>query len=117
VRSSAIAESGIEGRAETSSFRRQRIGLQASASESGVSGGLRFDWLAEGEGTAVYRFQLFGSDTNALPLIDQTGLTQPGLTLTGLRSAAYRWRVGVIMTTPEGSAEVWAPLQELKVNN
>lgn len=117
VRSSAIAASGIEGLEETNSFRRQRVGLQASAGASGVPGGLRFDWLAEGEGTAVYRFQLFGSDKDAPPLIDQAGLTQPGLTLTGLRPAAYRWRVGVIMTTPEGSAEVWAPLQELKVNN
>lgn len=117
VRSTAIAASGIEGTSETNSFRRQRVGLTASAGESGVPGGLRFDWLAEGEGAAVYRFQLFGPDKDAPPLIDQAGLTQPGLTLTGLRPAAYRWRVGVIMTTPEGSAEVWAPLQELKVNN
>jgi hypothetical protein len=117
VRTSAIAKSGLEGLAETSSFRRQRLGLQASAGETGVPGGLRFDWLAEGEGSAVYRFQLLGTDTDSPPLIDQAGMAEPGLTLTGLHPGAYRWRVGVIKTTPQGSAEVWTPLQDVKINN
>jgi hypothetical protein len=117
VRTSAIAGSGLEGLAETDSFRRQRVGLQGSAAEAGIPGGLRFDWLAEGDGSAIYRFQLLGSDGDSPPLVDQAGLAEPGLTLTGLLPGAYRWRVGVIKTTPEGNAEVWTPLQIIKVNN
>lgn len=117
VRTSTIAKSGLEGLAETGSFRRQRVGLQASAGESGVPGGLRFDWQAEGEGTVIYRFQLLGPGEDSPPLIDQVGLAEPGLTLTGIRPGDYRWRVSVIKTTPQGSAEVWTPLQTIKINN
>jgi hypothetical protein len=117
VRSTAIAASGIEGLAETNSFRRQRVGLKASVGEAGASGGLRFNWHAQGDGTALYRLQLGGSDANAPLLIDHPGLTEPGLTLTGLATGAYRWRVGVIMATPDGAAEAWTPFQEIRINN
>ena len=53
----------------------------------------------------------------ALPLIDEAGLDKPGLTLTGLKRGAYHWRLGVIQTTAEGSAEVWTPLQKFTVSN
>ena len=117
VRSSAISPSGIEGQAETWSFRRQRVGLKASVEQTSLPNAFRINWLAEGSGTSLYRFQLFAEGNDAVPVIDEAGLTQPGLTLTALARGAYRSRVGVIQTAPDGSAEVWTPLQKFNVSN
>ena len=115
VRAAAISAAGLQGLEEAWSFRRQRVGLAADAGQSGLPDGFRFAWTAEGEGTSLFRFQLFGAGEGGLPLVDEPALTKPELTVTALRPGAYRWRVGVIQTTPDGSAEVWMPFQKLTV--
>lgn len=115
VRAAAISAAGLQGLEEAWSFRRQRVGLAADAGQSGLPDGFRFAWTAEGEGTSLFRFQLFGAGEGGLPLVDEPALTKPELTVTALRPGAYCWRVGVIQTTPDGSAEVWMPFQKLTV--
>ena len=115
IRASALAPSGIEGQAESFSFRRQRVGLKADVGQVDIPGAIRINWLVEGEGQSRFRFQLLGKDS-AVPLVDEAGMDKPGITLTGLKPGTYRWRVGVIQTVPEGSAEVWTPLQTFTVS-
>lgn len=115
VRAAAFSAAGLQGLEEAWSFRRQRVGLAADAGQSGLPDGFRFAWTAEGEGTSLFRFQLFGAGEGGLPLVDEPALTKPELTVTAMRPGAYRWRVGVIQTTPDGSAEVWMPFQKLTV--
>ncbi|MFM5908182.1 MAG: FecR domain-containing protein [Novosphingobium sp.] len=115
VRAAGISGSGILGLEETWSFRRQRVGLAADAGQSALPGGFRFTWQAEGEGKSLFRFQLFSARQDALPLVDEAGLTQAEMTMTGLKPGVYRWRVGVIQTAEDGSAEVWMPMQKFTV--
>lgn len=115
VRAAAFSAAGLQGLEEAFSFRRQRVGLAADAGQSGLPDGFRFAWQAEGEGASLFRFQLFGAGEGFLPLVDEPALTSPQMTVTALRPGTYRWRVGVIQTTPDGSAEVWMPFQKLTV--
>ena len=115
MRANAMAPSGIEGLGQTFAFRRQQVGVKAEA--GAVADGFRFTWLAESEGQSLYRFQLFPAAEGEPPLVDEPALREPGLTLTALRPGAYRWRVGVIQVTPDGSAEVWTPLEKLIVGD
>lgn len=115
VRASGFSAAGLQGLEEAYSFRRQRVGLAADAGQSGLPDGFRFAWQSEGEGTSLFRFQLYAAGDGNLPLVDEPALTRPEMTVTRLNPGAYRWRVGVIQTTPEGSAEVWLPFQKLTV--
>lgn len=115
VRAAGFSAAGLQGLEEAYSFRRQRIGLAADAGQSGLPDGFRFAWQSEGEGTSLFRFQLFAAGDGNLPVVDEPALTRPEMTVTRLDPGAYRWRVGVIQTTPEGSAEVWLPFQKLTV--
>jgi hypothetical protein len=117
LRSTAIAASGLEGLGDVHSFRRQRVGLAADTEQSSIPGTVRINWHVDGEGTSLFRFQLFGAGSEAVPLIDEPGLTTPGMTMTGLKRGTYHWRLGVIQTTPEGSAEVWMPVQSFTISN
>lgn len=115
VRAAGFSAAGLQGLEEAYSFRRQRVGLAADAGQSGLPDGFRFAWQSEGEGTSLFRFQLFSAGDGRLPLVDEPALIRPEMTVTRLSPGAYRWRVGVIQTTPDGSAEVWLPLQKLTV--
>lgn len=111
VRASAIAPSGLEGLAQTVSFRRQQAGVSGSVT-SNAETGYRFDWASVGDGTPLYRFQLLDLARPDVPLVDQPGLTKSGLVIDTLRPGNYQWRVGMIQTGPEGSVEVWSDPQK-----
>lgn len=115
VRAAGFSAAGLQGLEEAYSVRRQRVGLTADAGQSGLPDGFRFAWQSEGEGTSLFRFQLFAAGDGSLPVVDEPALTRPEMTVTRLGPGAYRWRVGVIQTTPDGSAEVWLPFQKLTV--
>ncbi|MFM6932405.1 MAG: FecR domain-containing protein [Novosphingobium sp.] len=115
VRAAGFSAAGLQGLEEAYSFRRQRVGLAAEAGQSGLPDGFRFAWQSEGEGKSLYRFQLFAAGDASLPVVDEPALTRSEMTVTRLRPGTYRWRVGVIQTTPDGSAEVWMPFQKLTV--
>ena len=112
----ATAASGLEGLAQAWSFRRQRLGVAADAGASALPGGLRFNWLASGEGRMTHRFQLYPAADGTASLVDRPGLAEPGLTLAGLAPGTYRWRVAVTAVTEDGAAEVWTPFQTLTVS-
>jgi hypothetical protein len=117
VRVRARAASGLTGLGEAWSFRRQRAGLAGDAGPGSAPGAFRFSWQSTGEGTSLYRFQLFADPASALPLIDEAGLSATTLNLTGLQKGTYQWRSGLIQTTPDGSVEVWMPLQKINITN
>lgn len=119
LRTTATAASGLEGQPETVTFRRQQVGLRATQQPGALADSLRFEWVAEGEGTSTFRFQLLPGDpaSPAPALIDEPGMADNGITLTGLAPGAYRWRVGVTQVTPDGSAQVWTPFQTFTVSN
>ena len=107
----------LHGVDEVWSFRRQRVGLSADVSPTALPGGFRVNWMVEGEGTSIFRFQLYSQGNGDVPAVDESGLLQPGITLTNLKRGLYRWRVGVTQTTSEGSTEVWTSLQQFTVSN
>ncbi len=114
VRAMAVAESGLEGLSETTSFRRQ----QASASAEPVPGmadGFRFAWMAHGEGKSLYRFQLFDAALPNIALIDEAALEQSSLILAGLKPAVYRWRVSIKQLGSGDNEPVWTPFQKMTV--
>ena len=117
VRSIAVDTNSLHGVDEVWSFRRQRVGLSADVSPTALPGGFRVNWMVEGEGTSIFRFQLYSQGNGDVPAVDESGLLQPGITLTNLKRGLYRWRVGVTQTTSEGSTEVWTSLQQFTVSN
>lgn len=117
VRAAALSQRGLLGLEETWSFRRQRLGIAADSGPAAIPDGFRINWNVESEGKPLFRFQLFAKDRPGLPLVDESGLTTPGITLVALAKGAYRWRVGAIEVTPEGSAEVWTPFNTFTVSN
>lgn len=110
MRASAIAASGLEGLSEVASFRRQQAGVSASATPG--DDGYRFEWAHTGEGTPLYRFQLFDTRRPNVAVVDQPGLVRTGLVIDKLPGGTYQWRVGMIETGPEGSVEVWSDPQK-----
>lgn len=74
VRATAIAQSGLEGMPRTYSMKRLLTGLDASA-EQGADGGYRFRWSGKGSGKRVYHFRLRPDTPQAVPLVDEPGLT------------------------------------------
>ncbi len=113
ARATALTSGGLEGLAESYAIRRQRVGLKADVGQSPYPNAVRFNWLAEGEGQSRYRFQMFADGNAATALVDEAGLTTPGMTLTALPHGTYHWRVGVAQTTADGTVEVWTALQKL----
>lgn len=122
VRLTALSEDEIEGRDTVYSFIRARNGV------SGLTSGLtstdrvrlyRFRWEAEGEGAAVFRFQLSreGQDgsTQGPPLIDQPGLTDETFTLTDLPPGVYTWRVQGSRHRFGRLLQVWSEPHQLRV--
>ena len=115
VRSRAISASDLEGFSETTSFRRKRLGVAAEAGQSPLADGFLFKWLAEGEGQTLFAFQLWREGEDARLLIDETGMSETGLVLTGLAPGTYVWRVAAMQAVEEGLLKVWGPDQKITV--
>ncbi|WP_435418711.1 FecR domain-containing protein [Parerythrobacter aurantius] len=116
VRARAISASQLEGLSETFSFRRKRLGVAAAAEESPLADGFLFKWQAEGEGETLFAFRLWREGDAARPLVDETGLPETGISLTGLEPGTYRWQVAAIQAVEEGLLKVWGPDQKLTVS-
>lgn len=117
VRVSAVSEDGLEGLAKVYTLIRVRSGADGLAAESSGTGRNRqylFRWEAEGEGPAEFRFELRldGADT---PLVDETGLAEPRLTLTGLPPGEYQWRVRITRRKFGRLIETWSDSQALRI--
>lgn len=116
VRAMAISASGLEGLSDTVSFRRKRLGANASGGRSDDSDGFLFQWLPDGAGQTFYAFQLWRDGAPGALLVDETALSVTRLELTKLEPGAYFWRVAALQAEPEdGLLKVWGPTQKLTI--
>ncbi|MEH6757225.1 MAG: FecR domain-containing protein [Parasphingorhabdus sp.] len=117
AKATAIGQDGFEGMPATYSFKRQLSTLSGSAGEGDF--GYRFKWAGAGKGKRVYRFQIVRGNKNALPMVDEAGLTQDSITLSDLPDGEYYWRVGVSQYSPDPTDsevfEKWTDFEKLTV--
>ena len=117
AKATAIGQDGFEGMPAAYSFKRQLSTLSGSAGIGDF--GFRFKWTGAGKGKRVYRFQLLQGDKNAIPIVDEAGLTQDVITLSDLPDGEYYWRVGVTQysSDPEDDEvfQKWTDFEKLTV--
>lgn len=117
AKATAFGQDGFEGMPASYSFKRQLSTLSGSAGQGDF--GYRFKWAGTGKGKRVYRFQLLAGDTNAIPIVDEAGLTQDVITLSDLPDGEYYWRVGVTQysSDPEDKDvfQKWTDFEKLTV--
>ena len=117
AKATAIGQDGFEGMPAAYSFKRQLSTLSGSAGKGDF--GFRFKWTGAGKGKRVYRFQLLQGDKNAIPIVDEAGLTQDVITLSDLPDGEYYWRVGVTQysSDPEDDEvfQKWTDFEKLTV--
>lgn len=119
LRLTALSEEGVEGVPTAYSFVRlsNRLGGLA-ASVDGVAWDRRykFRWEAQGAGVPVFRFQLRRVDGEAeTVVVDEADLAASELTLTGLPSGVYNWRVRAGRSGFGMHVETWSDPQELRI--
>ena len=117
VRTRAIAESGLEGLARTYSFRRKRLGAEASVDTGGAGDALKFAWRSIGEGASYAAFQLWRSGEPGTLLVDEAGLTGNALLIDRLPAGTYQWRVAIFQVDEGEPIKVWGPAQELQLTD
>lgn len=113
ARISAIGSDGLEGLAQSYSFRRQLASIHAEVSRDDA--GFRFRWFGAGEGRRRYRFQLLKDAPQGRPVVDEVGLSQDALTLRSLPPGIYFWRIGLAQNTGGEDIETWTELEKLIV--
>lgn len=116
VRARAISAEGIEGLSDVYSFRRKRVGIEGGVEPSPLADGFMFAWRAAGSGQNFAAFQLWDARTPSDLMIDEVGLSEQGLILTGLETGVYEWRVATMQADEQdGFIKVWSPPQKLTV--
>lgn len=116
VRVSAVSEEGLEGLAKVYTLLRVRSGLgnlSANASGGGRNRQYLFRWEPAGDGPAEFRFQLLTGDD--APVVDEAGLSEPRITLTGLPAGEYQWRVRITRRQFGRLIETWSDPQALRI--
>lgn len=118
-KATAFGEDGFEGMPATYSFKRQLSTLSGSADAGDF--GYRFKWTGAGSGKRTYRFQLILGSVDAVPMVDEAGLTKDVLTLSDLPDGDYYWRVGVTQYSSDPEDEdvfqKWTDYEKLTVAN
>ena len=115
ARVSAVGADGLEGLAQSYSFRRRLASIRAAAAQTDE--GFRFRWSGAGEGRRRYRFQLFRGSTEGRPAIDEVGLTDEALTLRELPAGVYYWRIGLTQNADGEDVENWTEFEKLTVSS
>jgi hypothetical protein len=118
ARLTAVAPDGVEGLPSVYSFIRARNGLGGLGSSAVGQGRDRrylFRWEAAGAGEARFRFQLRLAGSTAPAVIDESGLTEPKITVTGLPPGVYEWRVRATRIAFGRTLETWSPPQQLRI--
>ena len=116
VRSRAIADSGLEGFANTYAFRRKRLGVSASVEPSPFDDLFKFAWVPEGEGISFAAFQLWDAAQPDAMLVDEVGLENLGFYVGPLAPGKYLWRVATFQIDEGDIIKVWGPTQEFTVS-
>jgi hypothetical protein len=119
VRLSLISADGLEGLASTYAI--DRVLNTLTLHPETTSGGGRqrrylFRWDAGGDGSRTYRFQLM-RDKAPTPVIDETGLIDPQLTVTDLPPGLYAWRVMSRTSRQDHAVDKWSQVQSFHVGD
>ncbi|MBX7495092.1 FecR domain-containing protein [Qipengyuania sp. 6B39] len=117
VRSRAIAESKLEGFADTHSFRRKRVGAAASVESLPYDDAFKFVWLPEGEGKSYAGFQLWNATRPDAMIVDEIGLQTKGFYIGSLAPGSYKWRVATFQIDDGDIIKVWGPTQDFTVSD
>ncbi|MGB7374607.1 FecR domain-containing protein [Pontixanthobacter sp.] len=117
VRTSAVAESGLEGLSQVHSFRRQQLGVSAHVEKSALANGFKFAWAGEAEGDVLYAFQLWDTRAPHALLVDELGMQGTSMVLTDLDTGKYAWRVAALQMQDEGLVKIWSDPQTLSVDD
>lgn len=119
LRLTALSEEGVEGVPTSYSFIRLSNtldGLAAASEGAAWDRRYKFRWEAHGAGTPVFRFQLRRIDGEAeVVVVDEADLAESELTLTGLPSGVYNWRVRAGRSGFGQHVETWSDPQELRI--
>lgn len=119
LRLTALSEDGVEGVPTSYSFIRLSNTLSGLATfREGAAWDRRykFRWEAHGAGEPVFRFQLRRIDGEAeVVVVDEADLSASELTLTGLPSGVYNWRVRAGRSGFGQHVETWSDPQELRI--
>jgi len=117
VRSRAISQVGLEGLStRIDSFRRKRVGVEASAEPAQFADAFKFAWRAEGTGASTHAFQLWQADNPGELLVDEVGLKNSAVLISSLSAGTYRWKVASFQIDEGDVIKVWGPVQELNVS-
>lgn len=116
ARFTVLDHSGLEGLPVTYSFQRRLIGLGLDKPERGAGAKpqYRFKWRSP-DPTASYRFVLSHEPDEILPIVDQSGLSDHEIVITGLPKGAYAWRVQVIVRDHGKLIDKWSPAQRFEI--
>jgi len=118
VRVTALDAGGLEGMPATYGFTRARHELRLlSPARDAKSRRWQFRWEGQGTGQRAFRFQLWKGEAEAVPLIDEAGLSDPGITVTDLADGEYRWRVRSTLTHEGRSFEKWSGVQQFRIGD
>lgn len=115
VRVSAIAASGLEGMAQSYSFRRRLASIRGTAEAE--DDGYRFRWAGAGGGVRRYRFQLMRDTPQGALVVDEVALARDALTLRRLRAGVYYWRVGLAQLEGGEITESWTEPEKLTITD
>lgn len=115
LRAMAISASGLVGLPETYAFLRNRESASATT-VPGAERAFRFDWDLGDAGPPVYRLQIFAENDKAVPVIDEPGLANPGMTVTALPKGRYSWRVGQVRIIEGKPEQYWTPLESFSID-
>lgn len=113
VRATAVAASGLRGMPRIYTMRRVRADLTAGAGPQGWA----FRWApGKTPPNRVYHFQIVPKKPGALPIVDESGVREGGLTLSTLPPGTYTWRVAIREYGPDGVSEDWLGQSDLLVS-
>jgi hypothetical protein len=115
VRVSAIAASGLEGMAQSYSFRRRLASIRGTVEPE--DDGYRFRWTGAGGGVRRYRFQLRRDTPQGALVVDEVALERDALTLRRLKAGVYYWRVGLAQLEDGEITESWTEPEKLTITD
>lgn len=115
VRVSAIAASGLEGMAQSYSFRRRLASIRGTVEPE--HDGYRFRWAGAGGGVRRYRFQLRRDTPQGALVVDEVALERDALTLRRLKAGVYYWCVGLTQLEDGDVTESWTEPKKLTITD
>lgn len=116
ARVAALDAQGLEGTSRVYAFERRRNSVAGTLLQSGTGRARRyqFKWDAEADGEPIFRFQLRRSG-DPVPLVDQVGLKDRGITVANLLPGSYSWRVMSVIAGDGKPLAIWTPEMSFEV--